>query len=88
MYPEECEGSQRMVSRPLDLRFTTLMMLRSTLSKNEKLNYIDAVKCIHEKPALTPSSIAAGAKSRFDDFVVTHVQQTYWVHGTVRFDLL
>lgn len=57
---------------------------RSTLSKNEKLNFIDAVKCIHEKPALTPSSIAAGAKSRYDDFVVTHVKQTYWVHGTVR----
>lgn len=59
---------------------------RSTLSKSEKLNYIDAVKCIHEKPALTPSSIAAGAKNRFDDFVVTHVQQTFWVHGTVSLD--
>lgn len=57
---------------------------RSTLSKKEKLNYIDAVKCLHRKPALTPSAKSAGAKSRFDDFVVTHVIQTFWVHGTVR----
>ncbi|KAF3049044.1 hypothetical protein E8E11_008917 [Didymella keratinophila] len=57
----------------------------STLSKNEKLNYIDAVKCIHTKPALTDAGISAGAKSRFDDFVVTHVIQTYWVHGTANF---
>jgi len=60
------------------------MTFRSILSKNEKLNYIDAVKCIHTKPALTDAGISAGAKSRFDDFVVTHVIQTYWVHGTVR----
>lgn len=57
---------------------------RSALSKHEKLNYIDAVKCLHAKPALTPSAIAGGAKSRFDDFIVTHVKQTKWVHGTVR----
>jgi len=56
---------------------------RSTLSRKEKLNYIDAVKCIHTKPALTPSAVAAGARSRFDDFVVTHVIQTFSVHGTV-----
>ena len=64
--------------------FAFLITFRSTLPKNEKLNYIDAVKCIHTKPALTDTGVAAGAKSRFDDFVVTHVIQTYWVHGTVR----
>jgi hypothetical protein len=63
---------------------TFIIGFRSTLSKSEKLNYIDAVKCIHTKPALTDAGISAGAKSRFDDFVVTHVIQTYWVHGTVR----
>ncbi|KAJ8118157.1 hypothetical protein OPT61_g814 [Boeremia exigua] len=57
----------------------------STLLRSEKLNYIDAVKCLHAKPALTPSSIAAGAKNRFDDFVVTHVLQTYSVHATTNF---
>jgi tyrosinase len=60
------------------------LLHRSQLSKSEKLNYIDAIQCIHKKPALTPAAIAAGAKSRYDDFVVTHVKQTYEVHGTVR----
>jgi tyrosinase len=59
------------------------MLYRSALTKPERKNYIDAVKCLNKKPALTPASVAAGAKSRFDDFVVTHVIQTYWVHGTV-----
>lgn len=63
-------------------------MARSALSKPERKNYIDAVKCIHNKPALTPASIAAGARSRYDDFIVTHVQQTFWVHGTVSLELL
>ncbi|OSS47097.1 hypothetical protein B5807_09972 [Epicoccum nigrum] len=57
----------------------------SALTKPERKNYIDAVKCLNKKPALTPASVAAGAKSRFDDFVVTHVIQTYWVHGTANF---
>jgi tyrosinase len=59
------------------------MKLRSTLSRSEKRNYLDAIQCIHSKPALTPSAVAPGAKSRYDDFVVTHVLQTYSVHATV-----
>jgi tyrosinase len=51
----------------------------------EKLNYIDALKCLASKPAKTPSAIAAGAKSRYDDFVVTHIQQTMTIHGTANF---
>jgi hypothetical protein len=56
---------------------------RSLLTKPERRNYIDAIKCLHSKPALTPATVAPGARSRFDDFVVTHVLQTYSVHGTV-----
>src|SRR3954468_13188587 len=59
-------------------------LFRSVLTKDEKLNYIEAIKCIHSKPALTPSAVASGARSRYDDFVVTHVLQTYSVHATVR----
>ncbi|KAF2126639.1 Di-copper centre-containing protein [Dothidotthia symphoricarpi CBS 119687] len=58
---------------------------KSRLTKSEKFNYIDAVKCLHQKPALTPAAIASGAKSRYDDFVVTHVLQTNWVHGNFNF---
>ncbi|EOA82019.1 uncharacterized protein SETTUDRAFT_97043 [Exserohilum turcica Et28A] len=57
----------------------------SQLSKPERRNYIDAIKCLHSKPTLTPVTVASGARSRFDDFVVTHVLQTYSVHGTANF---
>ncbi|KAF1837597.1 Di-copper centre-containing protein [Decorospora gaudefroyi] len=57
----------------------------SMLSKAERRNYIEAIQCIHSKPALTPAAVASGAKSRYDDFVVTHVLQTYSVHGTANF---
>jgi tyrosinase len=60
-----------------------LCLFRSHLLESEKKNYIKAIQCIHEKPALTPAAVASGAKSRYDDFVVTHVLQTYEVHGTV-----
>lgn len=36
------------------------------------------------KPAKTAANVAAGAKSRYDDFVVTHIQQTNSIHNTVR----
>ncbi|KAI8942273.1 hypothetical protein NX059_000352 [Plenodomus lindquistii] len=57
----------------------------STLSKPEKLEYINAVNCLANKPARTPSSIAAGAKSRYDDLVVTHIQQSLNIHGAGNF---
>jgi len=37
------------------------------------------------KPALTPASVAPGAKSRFDDFVATHINQTLAIHYTGNF---
>jgi tyrosinase len=60
-------------------------LIRSLLSRSEKRNYIDAVRCLDEKPARTPAAVAAGAKSRYDDFVVTHILQTMIIHGTANF---
>jgi tyrosinase len=65
---------------PLPLTFH-----RSTLSKSEKINYIEAVQCLAKLPAKTPSSVAAGARSRYDDLVVTHIQQSTTIHGTGNF---
>jgi tyrosinase len=56
-----------------------------TLSKNQRKEYIKAVKCLQQKPALTPSTVASGAKTRFDDFVVTHINQTLSIHYTANF---
>jgi tyrosinase len=74
------EWSVRRANHSLQLN---LHNSRSTLSEHQKLNYIDAVKCLGKKPAKTTAAIAPGAKSRFDDFIVTHIQQTMSIHGTV-----
>ncbi|KAK0725080.1 hypothetical protein B0H67DRAFT_531108 [Lasiosphaeris hirsuta] len=56
----------------------------SDLGEPERKEYTDAVLCLQSKPALT-SSIAPGAKSRFDDYVVVHIQQTPRNHGSTFF---
>ncbi|KAH7006753.1 hypothetical protein EDB80DRAFT_751544 [Ilyonectria destructans] len=56
-----------------------------TLSTTEKKAYISAVKCLQSKPALTPASVALGAKTRFDDWVATHINQTMTIHYTGNF---
>ncbi|KAK6214456.1 hypothetical protein LQW54_004363 [Pestalotiopsis sp. IQ-011] len=57
----------------------------STLTNQEKLAYTSAVKCLMSKPAQTPADQAPGAKSRYDDFVTTHVNQTINIHATGNF---
>ncbi|KAH6659725.1 tyrosinase [Truncatella angustata] len=57
----------------------------STLSRKEKLAYTSAVKCLMAKPAQTPSDQIPGAKSRYDDFVGTHINQTLSIHATGNF---
>ncbi|RBQ78445.1 hypothetical protein VDGD_05971 [Verticillium dahliae] len=57
----------------------------SSLTRGERRLYIKAVKCLHSRPSKYPRSEAPGARSRFDDFVVTHVQQTMSIHGTANF---
>ncbi|KEY67777.1 hypothetical protein S7711_04095 [Stachybotrys chartarum IBT 7711] len=51
-----------------------------SLSKAQRHDYVNAVQCLQALPPRTPSSVAAGAKSRFDDFIVTHIQQTLEIH--------
>ncbi|KAG6356012.1 hypothetical protein INS49_015397 [Diaporthe citri] len=55
------------------------------LTPEERIAYTDAVLCLQSKEAKTPSSLAEGAMSRFDDFVVTHINQTFTIHQTASF---
>ncbi|CAK1358821.1 unnamed protein product [Cercospora beticola] len=55
-----------------------------TLRPHEKRAYIQAVKCLQSKPALS-GDLAPGAKSRYDDFTATHVNQTLRIHSTGNF---
>lgn len=64
-----------------------LMMLthfrRSTLSAEDRISYTNAVQCLQSKKAKTPSELAPGAKSLFDDWIVAHINQTFFVHYSV-----
>lgn len=53
-----------------------------SLSDAEKIAYTDAVKCLMAKPSVSGDAIP-GAKSRFDDFVGVHINQTLSIHATV-----
>lgn len=53
-----------------------------TLSDEEKIAYISAVKCLMSKPSISGDAIP-GAKSRYDDFVGVHINQTLSIHATV-----
>ncbi|TKA75529.1 hypothetical protein B0A55_03540 [Friedmanniomyces simplex] len=55
-----------------------------TLKDAEKTAYIDAVLCMQKLPAKS-GSFAPGAKSRFDDFVAVHINQTLIIHATANF---
>jgi tyrosinase len=57
---------------------------RGNLSGKERFDYTNAVLCLQKKQAKTPSSLVPGAKSRFDDFVAAHINQTMTIHYTVR----
>ncbi|KAK8232167.1 hypothetical protein HDK90DRAFT_300325 [Phyllosticta capitalensis] len=55
------------------------------LSAEQRIDYTNAVLCLQSKKANTPSELVPGAKSRFDDFITTHINQTYAVHQTASF---
>ncbi|OCK85065.1 Di-copper centre-containing protein [Lepidopterella palustris CBS 459.81] len=50
-----------------------------TLSNADKLSYIAAVKCLQGKPATTASDFS-GVRTRFDDFLATHINNTNYIH--------
>jgi tyrosinase len=57
----------------------------NSLSKKERKSYTDAVLCLQKKQTKTPASLLPGARSRFDDWVGTHINQTMNIHYTGTF---
>lgn len=57
--------------------------IRSSLSEDQRKNYTKAVKCLQSRPSRTPSREVPGSRSRYDDFLATHINQTLSIHGTV-----
>ncbi|KAK4626285.1 Tyrosinase-like protein orsC [Fulvia fulva] len=56
----------------------------TTLEPQEKRSLLDAVLCLQRLPSIS-GDLAPGARSRYDDFVATHVNQTTRIHGTGNF---
>ncbi|KAK8126542.1 uncharacterized protein PG998_002301 [Apiospora kogelbergensis] len=48
----------------------------STLSDEEKLEYTRAIKCLMAQPSTVDPVQVPGARSRYDDFVATHINNT------------
>ncbi|KAI0377227.1 Di-copper centre-containing protein [Hypomontagnella monticulosa] len=84
---EEILDDQTTTKRAQTCTLNNLTVRRpwGTLSKSERKAYTDAVLCLQKLPAKTPASVAPGAKSRYDDFVATHIQQTPFIHYTGTF---
>ena len=61
-------GSSKSLDTPLPL---VLIRASGDLSKAERLDYVNAVKCLQKKPPKTPAAVAAGAKSRVSSDVFT-----------------
>lgn len=61
------------------------MQYRGDLTDSERIAYTTAVQCLMASPAKTPNDLAVGAKTRYDDWVVTHINQTGTIHATASF---
>ncbi|KAM0811794.1 hypothetical protein AB5N19_12150 [Seiridium cardinale] len=57
----------------------------STLSAKERTSYTSAVNCLMKLPSKYDPTVVPGAKSRYDDFVAQHINQTLSIHGTGSF---
>lgn len=56
-----------------------------SLSTCERADYVRSVQCLRSLPPRTLSNVSTGARSRFDDFTVTHIQRTLDIHFTGNF---
>ncbi|KAI0408570.1 Di-copper centre-containing protein [Xylaria palmicola] len=57
----------------------------NAFSSAQKKQYIAAVKCLQKKPSIADPAFAPGSRTRYDDFVAVHINQTLSIHGTGNF---
>lgn len=61
----------------------SVLAYRKNFSGTERKAYIAAVRCLQTKPSTADPAFAPGARTRYDDFVAVHINQTLSIHGTV-----
>ncbi|CAN9157612.1 unnamed protein product [Alternaria alternata] len=55
------------------------------MSAKERKAYSTAVKCMYTSPSKSDPTLVPGARTRYDDFVGQHINQTRTIHGTGNF---
>lgn len=78
--PVAARGSSKCSIRNADVRRDW-----DSLKPAERKAYISAVQCLFSKPAKSDPATVPGAKTRYDDFVAQHINQTLSIHGTGNF---
>jgi len=53
------------------------------MAPSKRKEYTNAVLCLQSKPSKFAPGEVPGAKTRYDDFVAVHMNQTLIIHGTV-----
>lgn len=87
MLPYAKNGRSRIHVAPrqiIHLRDADTDLNRTYLSNSEKVAYSTAVHCLLSTPSKS-GSFCPGCKSRYDDFVAVHINQTLTIHGTANF---
>ena len=77
------EGIVRFSLLPYLIRCRLTRQLSGDLTTDERDDYVKSVLCLMSAPSKLSSTKYPGAKSRYDDFVVIHMNMTPTVHGTV-----
>ena len=60
------------------------VIYRGSLSKQDRKEYINAVRCMQTRPSRLDPAQFPGARNRYDDFVGVHIVQSLTIHRTVR----
>lgn len=71
------------MKRPQRVQSLIAIPSRSSLSKQHRIDYTTAVRCLQKKPHAFPSAQVPGARSRFDDVIATHIFQAPYIHFSV-----
>lgn len=53
---------------------------RSALTSAERIDFTSSVQCLMNTPSKMPKDVAPGARSRYDDFTATHINNTLLMH--------
>ncbi|KAF8421832.1 tyrosinase central domain-containing protein [Tirmania nivea] len=86
-YLEEVESSSTVEQRTTQCTLGNISIRREwgTLPQTQRKAYIDAVPCLQSKPSKSDPALVPGARSIYDDFVATHINQTLSIHGAANF---